>query len=274
LLLACGLEPGLSEILARGALTSLPSASHLEIRCGGIPAAPVPPLGHVGLFGERLSLADRKTYAIRDGRLCAVPRFSGVELIDVGDVGRLEAFHDGMLPWLVEDPLIGTVPIVTQKTLRWPGFASRIRLLHDLGLLSQTPTRVRGVAVCPRDLLDALFEPVTAAWTGGDVTVLQVEVHPADPDLDGVSLRLIDRGDAATGLTSMARTTGFTLAACAALLTGGAIRGAGWLRPERVIAGRALRLLLADLARFGVVVGTTVERHTPPPVALGAAGSV
>jgi lysine 6-dehydrogenase len=271
LLLACGLEPGMTEILARQAVTRIPRASLVRIRCGGVPAAPVPPLGHIALFGARLSLADRATYAIRDGNLCTVRRFSDPEQIDVDSVGRLEAFHDGMLPWLADDPFIGAVTTVTQKTLRWPGFAARVRLLHDLGMLAETPTHVGGVAITPRDLFDAAMEPVTTSWAGEDVTVLQVEARAADPEGDCVKLQMIHRGDDATGLTSVASTTGFTLAVCAALLARGDIQGTGWLRPERVVTGTTLRRLLTGLARLGPIVRVAVERRASMSASVSGA---
>src|SRR5947209_7845328 len=46
LAVGCGLEPGLTEILALAALRWVPHADELHVRCGGLPSEPRPPLGY------------------------------------------------------------------------------------------------------------------------------------------------------------------------------------------------------------------------------------
>ena len=252
--LGCGLEPGLTEIAARQAVEPCDEVEELHIRCGGVPARPWPPLGYARLFGERLPLSPRATYAIEQGRLRRVARFSGVERLDVEEVGELEAYHDGLLPWLADDPHIGAAARVTQKTLRWPGFAQRISTLAELGLLDEEPLDVGGQHVAPRDVVEAVLRPRVARRPDDeDVTVLLVEAHGRR---DGRRVRrvatLVDRFDPTTQLTAMARTTGFTLAAATRLLATRAIPEPGSLQPQAVVTGPVRDALLDELAGHGI----------------------
>jgi len=253
-LLPCGLEPGLTEILARHAVLQIDNATGLHIRCGGIPVNPTPPLGYKILFGRSLPIALRDAYVVECRQLRKVPRFSGRESFYVEGVGEVEAFHDGMLPWFAEDPDIGNVDTVTQKTIRWPGFAEKILVLAELGLLSEEPVPVGDVKVAPRQVVDAVLYP-KVSWAAGDedLTILLVE---AVGFKGGHSVRfqvtLVDRYDPQTRLTAMARTTGFTLAAVTRLLGRGRIEGVGWIQPQRVITGELLTALLDDLRHRGI----------------------
>ena len=43
-------------------------------------------------------------------------------------------------------------------TCRWPGYAAKVTVLKEMGLLSQEPVDVDGVPVVPKKLLDALLK--------------------------------------------------------------------------------------------------------------------
>jgi saccharopine dehydrogenase-like NADP-dependent oxidoreductase len=244
-LLACGLQPGLTEILALAALASLPAATRLEIRCGCLPAGPLRS-SPAAWFGEQPALADRSAFAIRDGLACVVRRFSEVEQVEVEGVGSVEAFHDGMLPWLAEDPRLARVGEVTHKALAPHGFAEAARALQDGAAYEQHPA-----------------PPVSPAAAEADegATVLQVRAT-VEGSGEQAELSLLERGDPAQGLGSLARTAGFTLACATAMLAEGSIDGHGWLQPEQVFTGPALELLLAELALLGVAV--RAERSAAP----------
>ncbi|HXV92056.1 MAG TPA: hypothetical protein VD813_02055, partial [Pseudonocardia sp.] len=58
--------------------------------------------------------------------------------------------------------------------------------------------------------------------------------------------------DHGTGLSAMARTTGFALAAGAVLLAEGAVPGTGWLRPHLSLPAALTDRLMAALRARGV----------------------
>jgi len=95
----CGLEPGLTEIMARHLAEKLDEVEEVHIKCGGVPSAPTPPLGYKIVFGgRRMPLHESDARVARDGKLVAVPRYSEAEPVSFPGVGELEAWHEGFMP--------------------------------------------------------------------------------------------------------------------------------------------------------------------------------
>jgi lysine 6-dehydrogenase len=208
-----GLEPGLTEILAHRLAVAAGPDADLRLYCGGVPERPRPPMRHLSWYGTGLTISPRPTFRIVDGKLERVERFSGVELVDVPGLGVLEAFHDGLAPWIADDPVLGSVRQMDQKTLRWPGYAARVAALAELGLLDDVPLSTVDGPVRPRAVLDAVLAPhVTPRPGDTDVTVLVAE---ATGPL-GTYATVVRAGtDPATGTTGMGRLTGAALALAA-----------------------------------------------------------
>ncbi|OLR92243.1 saccharopine dehydrogenase family protein [Actinokineospora bangkokensis] len=282
-LLPIGLEPGLTELVATDVARRIveltgegPAA--VEVRCGGVPHAPRPPWGYTAFFGGELAnhlpVAQRAALAVAGGAVVEHPRFSGVEQVAVPGVGTLEAYHDGMVPWLAEHPALAGADC-TQKTLRWPGFAAAVTGLADLGLLDERPLEVDGVSVAPKRVVEHVLAPrLRAGPDDRDLVVLDV-VGRGRPDAEGrvLALRalLVDRQDPATGLPAMARTTGFTLAWATAALAEGAVAGTGWVRPHLATTPQLFTRLTADLAALGVRWSS--DGGDTAPASPGAAGT-
>ncbi|WP_197696401.1 saccharopine dehydrogenase family protein [Nocardia terpenica] len=281
-LLPIGLEPGLTELFALDVARGLGEVAALEIRCGGIPATPRPPWGYTAFFGgeqaNHLPIAQRRSLAIKDGRTVSQLRFSGLETRDVPGVGRLEGYHDGMVPWLARHPALAAADC-TQKTLRWPGFAGAVTELADLGLLDETPVVVDGVSVSPLRVVENVLAPrLRAGSEDEDIVVLEVTGH-GRADTDGraatASALLVDRFDRSTGLSAMTRTTGFTLASATAMLAEGTVSATGWLRPHEALSATHFTRMKADLAALGVRWTTTAEdpAAASPPSSVTTGGT-
>ncbi|HET6500072.1 MAG TPA: saccharopine dehydrogenase C-terminal domain-containing protein [Amycolatopsis sp.] len=256
-LLPIGLEPGLTELLAVHASGLLDRVDTVHIGCGGIPRRPREPWGYTAFFGgeqaDHLPIAQRDALSARGGRVVAVPRFSGVETREIEDVGLLEAYHDGMVPWLPEHPAFARADC-TQKTLRWPGFASRVGELARLGLLGERPVDVDGTPVIPRRLVERVVAPqVRPEPHERDLVVLDVLAHGvAAGRAATVRTRLLDAFDPDTGLSAIARTTGFTLAAATRLLAEGRLPGKGWRKPHLAVTGPLFAAVMSALTTRGV----------------------
>ncbi|MCY3554678.1 MAG: hypothetical protein OXH56_05085, partial [Gemmatimonadetes bacterium] len=150
-ILGCGLEPGLTEILARRLAEQLDRTNELHIQCGGIPTQPEPPLGYKIVFGgKRLPLRDSTARMVKDGRLVDVARYSDPEPVSFDGVGDCEAWHEGFFPWLLELEVLKGLRTGTQKTVRWPGYSHKVTVLRELGLLSEDPVDVAGTSVIPK----------------------------------------------------------------------------------------------------------------------------
>jgi len=252
--LGCGLEPGLTEIMARHLAEKLDRVDELHIKCGGIPEKPAPPLGYKIVFGGRqLPLHESDAFVVRDGQLQAVPRYSGVEPVFFAGVGECEAWHEGFMPWLLELPALKNLRVGTQKTVRWPGYAAKVTVLKEMGLLSLEPVTVEGVAVAPKKLLDALLYPRVRLEEGErDITVFRVEaVGEKEGRRRKYRSEMVDRYDE-LGFTAMARTTSFTGAIVARMIARGDIQASGVFPPEQLLSGPLFDRLVAELAAAGI----------------------
>src|SRR5262249_25393329 len=157
---------------------------------------------------------------------------SGVEAVTFGGVGELEAWHEGFAVSLLDVPTLRGLLVGTQKTIRWPGYAAKVTLLRELGLLGETPVAVDGASVVPKRFLDALLYPRVRLEPGEhDLALLRVDVIGAREGQTWLArAEMVARW--ADGFTAMARTTGFTASVVARLIARGEIRGRGLQRPE------------------------------------------
>lgn len=277
-LLPIGLEPGLTELLAAHLAERLDRTDSLEIFCGGVPQRPREPIGYVAFFGgeqaDHLPIAQRDALACREGRPVTLPRFSGLEHRRFDDIGQLQAYHDGMVPWLPRHPALGTADCV-QKTVRWPGFAEAVTELARLGLLDEKPVDVDGVLVSPRRLTEKVLAPRLRPGPGdADMVLLDVTARGLrDGQPTTLHTRLTDFYDPATRLSAMARTTGFTLAEATRLLATGAIQGSGWQMPHVALGDGLRERLLRSLTGHGirwVAPLQTVSSQSAVPERAGA----
>lgn len=250
--LGCGLEPGLTEIMARYMGEQIDVLHELHLKCGGIPMKPLPPLGYRPLFGgSALPIAMRGAFAVENGQLRSHRRFSGVENAYIPDIGYVEAWHDGMLPWFLEIPGLSTLQNATQKTLRWPGFAAAITLLWQLGFLNERSVKALNKGISPLEMTQVILQSrFRNAEQPDDVTILQVEarglcekgVHPV------VKTSQIMARSRPT-LSSMALLTGHVCAIVGHVLamSDGDGRPKGLVRPEQLIYGHKTERLLHEL---------------------------
>ncbi|HVZ38292.1 MAG TPA: saccharopine dehydrogenase C-terminal domain-containing protein [Candidatus Kapabacteria bacterium] len=253
--LGCGLEPGLTEIVARRLAGDLDSVSELHIKCGGVPAVPTGPLGYKIVFGgTQLPLRNTTALDVEQGVAQHVARYSGVEMLELAGVGECEAWHEGMMPWLLEMDEFRDITEGTQKTIRWPGYAAKATVLLDLGLLGTAPIDVGGVPVIPKQVVDSVLAPHVTLHDGEeDITLFRVEVVGMR---DGRRIMhrvdMVDRYDRVHGFTSMARTTAFTGAIAARMVGRGDIRATGLHTSEALITGPLYDRMMAELEAEGI----------------------
>ncbi len=252
----CGVAPGLSHVLVGGAMRNIVSDAVITIDVGGLPRNPQPPFFYKAPFAPADVIEEytRPARLVRDGRLLTLPALSEPETIDVAGVGPLEAFNTDGLRSLVD-----TVPAerMVERTLRYPGHLAAMRVLADTGFFGTTSVRLGGRDVVPRDLAAALLFP---NWQYGpgeqDVTILRVDVAGRSADGSPCHARwlLVDRPDAGSETSSMARTTGCPAAIVARWLAGGTVATPGIHPPERLGLDGHADMLLGALAARGILV--------------------
>lgn len=230
-----GLAPGMVNVLAGDAANRLDRVEELHFRVGGLPQKPEPPLFY-GLLFSPDGLANEycePALVIENGQVRKVPSLTGWERVHVGaPYGELEAFHTSGGSSTMVSTFSGKVTSLDYKTLRYPGHLRRIKLLHDLGFMDDTEVDLGGGnCVVPRRLFGALLERF--GWVAEDVVILKSwATGLRNGRKIRIDYKLIDHFDPETGLTSMARTTGFSAAIVARMILDGRISEHGVLRQE------------------------------------------
>lgn len=252
----CGVAPGLSHMLVGEAARHLVSDVRGLIDVGGLPTDPQPPFFYKAPFAaiDVIEEYTRPARLVRDGRPLTLPALSEPETIDVPGVGPLEAFNTDGLRSLVD-----TIPAqaLVERTLRYPGHLPAMRVLSDAGFFDTMPVRAGEHLISPRQLTAALLFPRWQYELGErDLTVLRVEVSGTDADGQPrrTAWRLVDRPDADSPLSSMARTTGCPAAICARWLVEGRVTAAGIHPPERLGLDGHASAMLDALATRGILV--------------------
>jgi saccharopine dehydrogenase-like NADP-dependent oxidoreductase len=255
----CGVAPGLSNMILG---YHAPRMTVAGFRClvGGLPARRSWPWQYKAPFSpiDVLEEYTRPARLMENGVIVTKPALSDPELIEVEPVGTLEAFNTDGLRTLLRTT---AAPNMVEKTLRYPGHIEYVRVLRESGFLDTAPISVRGAAVRPIDLTAALlFRQWRLAEGEAEFTAFQASVWGQTDGQDRrYDYRLFDRTDPQTGVSSMARTTGYTCTAVARLVLAGKFARKGICPPEYVGADAGcFAAVLADLAARGVVVDRVV----------------
>jgi saccharopine dehydrogenase-like NADP-dependent oxidoreductase len=214
------------------------NVSRYECYVGGIPRARNTPLEYKSPFPvlEVLEEYVGSARMVEDGKVVVRPMLSETATIDFEEVGTLACLNSDGLRTLIRTM---DIPDMFEKTLRYPGHVDSMRIFRDTGLLNLTPIQVKGGSVRPIDVTAALLSP---QWTYGprevDLTVMRLVISGEEDGKQATyTYDLFDEYDPATGVLSMARTTGYTCTAVARLVLDGDYSQTGISPPEYV--GRA-----------------------------------
>jgi lysine 6-dehydrogenase len=261
----CGVDPGLIDILSGNAIMSMDQAESIIFACGGLPQDPEPPLDYKIVFGgEKMPVRPGLVPMIEDGKQIDMDRYSEVEPIFVDGLNPMEAFTDGYPSSLLNLCLEKGVQSFRGKTIRYSGFVEKIMFLNDLGLISEDPIDYEGRDVIPRELFHKVIYPIVKFDTAAgdrDLTVMIVRVEGVkNNDEILIEYDMVDFYDEERGITSMAKTTGFTAALIARFLGKGKIEKKGIVWPVRAIQGELVEELLSKLRVRGVKVTETITK--------------
>ncbi len=250
----CGVAPGMSNAIA-GFHDANMDVERFDCMVGGLPFERAWPYEYKAPFSPIDVIEEyvRPARLRENGEIVTRPALSEAELVEIEPVGQLEAFNTDGLRSLLDTTKI---PNMRERTLRYPGHIELMRVFRESGFFDASPITVDGVSVRPLDVTAALLFPLWKAGPGEEAfTVMTMELSGTENgEKVSYSYRLFDRDDAATGLSSMARTTGFTATAAARLVLDGGYRHPGISPPEFVgAAPGCLERLLALQAERGVI---------------------
>lgn len=230
----CGIDPGFSNMIVGNYYKHM-QVNQVTIFVGGLPYACHLPYEYKAPFSPIDVLEEyiRPARVKHSGKIIERRALSDIELVDFDGIGTLEAFlTDGART------LLRTldIPNIKEKTLRYPGYAEKIKLLIESGFLSSTPIYTKGGWISPLELTSALLLP---KWklspNDQEFTILKVIIEGVTDSIPTkVEYLLFDKTDEITKDFSMGRTTGFTANAIMNLLLNERINSVGVLTPEEV----------------------------------------
>ena len=237
----CGLSPGMTNVLAAHVISKLERVESLEMRVGGLPRCPLPPLNYQlvfsihGLLNEYLEPA----VVLEDGKLKRIESMTGVEPVSFDGYPELEAFYTfGGISTLPQS--FSRIPNMNEKTVRYKGHAEAIRrILEDPRFNSREALADYLDRLLPNEGEDVVLARVTASGSGR------------------AECEVIDSYDRTTGFSAMMRTTGFSAAIIARMVADGKIGGPGAHRQEQVID---TGLFIEELGRRNIRVTETLSR--------------
>ncbi len=254
----CGLAPGMVNILAQHGIDLLErdgaTVTSVRIYVGGLPQQPEPPLNYQIVYSLEgvLDYYTTLSWVVRDGARHQVTALSEIEPVDFAshpEIGTLEAFHTAGGLSTMGFRYEGKIPTMEYKTLRYPGHARIMEAIRDLGFFDLEPVDVKGIKVVPRDLALAVMQPRLTKSASPDLVALRVVVegeHGGGKVSRG--WELVDRYDAARGVSAMMRTTGYSLSITGQLQAAGAIPSGVHTPDEAMPAER----YIAELAKRGI----------------------
>jgi saccharopine dehydrogenase-like NADP-dependent oxidoreductase len=230
-----GVAPGLPNYIL-GYYNESMQIQSAEYYVGGLPKERIYPFEYKAPFSPADVIEEytRPARFIENGELIVKPAMSDAEIMDLPKAGRLEAFNTDGLRSLVKT--MGHIPHLKEKTLRYPGHIELIKVLMSAGFFSREKVKVNGAETAPYDVtIKLLFDNWKLNEDDEEFTVLQVILNGVkDGKQTTIVYDLYDEYDKPTGISSMARTTGYTATAAAELILEEKFTQKGVFPPELV----------------------------------------
>jgi saccharopine dehydrogenase-like NADP-dependent oxidoreductase len=232
----CGVAPGMDNVIL-GYYNDILKITDFECLVGGVPKKRKWPFAYKAPFapGDVIEEYTRPARYVEKGEVVVREALTDCEYVEFEKAGTLESFNtDGLRSIIRTMPHI---PNMKEKTLRYPGHVEYVRVLKESGFFSTEALEVNGVKVSPLEFTKrVLFDEWKLGETEEEITVMRVSLKGtnAKGQTEEIVYDLYDEYDAATGTSSMARTTGYTAAAAANMFLDGLFREKGVFPPELV----------------------------------------
>ena len=257
----CGVAPGMCNILIGYVDHLLDETENVAYYVGGLPEIREWPYEYKAVFSpvDVIEEYTRPARFIENGIPVTKPPLSEPELMNFPGVGTLEAFNsDGLRS------LLHTVKArnMKEKTLRYPGHIEKMAVLRDTGFFSQEPMEIQGKMIRPIDFTAKLLFPKWKLNEGEvDLTVMKVIVEGKKGKKKlRYTYDLFDKYDPATGIHSMARTTGYTATVALNMIAGKVYTRKGMSVPEFIgQQHECVKYMLQGLKQRGVIYTEKIE---------------
>lgn len=230
-----GVAPGMSHMIVGYVYSLLDKTESATILVGGLPVIREWPYEYKIAWSPKDVIEEyiRPARLIECGKIVEKPALSDLELVDLPGIGTLEAFNtDGLRSLLYTIK----IPSMREKTLRYPGYAEKMRMLRETGFFNEKPIEAGGVKVSPIDVASKLLFSKWELKEGErELTVMRVIVQ-GKKEVKRLCYiyDLLDYYDENEKATSMSRTTGFPCAIMARLVAQGEYSRKGISPPEYI----------------------------------------
>ena len=266
----CGLDPGIDLVLYGYGCSRLDKVYEIHSYCGGIPQrefADGPLKYKISWSWEGvLDSYTRRAKILRNGQVVEIQNIfeEYVKTMRFPEpVGEAECFLNGDATVYKETLGLKYVKEMTRWTVRWPGHCELWSKLLEMKLLSDKPLQVAdGIYMTPRQFMIKHLAPELRYKQGeGDLVILRVEfAGEKDSNSTRIVFDLVDLRDSETGVSAMARTTGYTCSIVSQMVGSGQIKEKGVLVPEKHIPFQSF---FRELARRDILITeTTTAKET------------
>jgi len=257
-----GVAPGMSNLLAGFAASKMDEVDKVDVFVGGLPVIRKLPWEYKAVFSPSDVIEEytRPARLVENGQIVTKPPLTEIQLLEFDKVGTLEAFNsDGLRS------LMFTIKAknMREKTLRYPGYAAKIKFLAENGFFDTRKTEINGNTISPIELTSKLlFKQWKLEEGEEDLTIMKIMVEGKN---NGKPLRytfdLYDRYDAKTKTHSMARTTAYAASQAVRLMVSGLHTEQGIMVPEQLGGNeKIVNFMLSGLAERNVIYKTTVDK--------------
>lgn len=216
-----GVAPGLDNLIL-GFWDSRIRVQRFECLVGGLPVERKLPFQYKAPFSpiDVIEEYTRPARYMEGGQLITREPLTDIEWVDLPGVGTLEAFNSDGLRTLLDT--CSHIPNMKEKTLRYPGHAELILNLKRAGFFDTHSISVNGQKVIPMEVSNQiLFDQWLLEEGEEEFTVMRVDIDGEDDhEHHFIRYDILDRMDN-KGVSSMARTTGYTATAMVRLVLEG-----------------------------------------------------
>lgn len=225
----CGVAPGMSNLIL-GRYNEEMKVDSFACYVGGLPKERKPPFEYKAPFSPVDVIQEyiRPARLVENGSIVTKPALSDREIMDFDQAGILEAFNTDGLRSLIYT--MNHIPDMKEKTLRYPGHIDLIMALQRAGFFDNVPLRLKETEITPLEFTSKLL---VKEWklepNEKEFTVMKVIVIGKEKTIE---YNLYDEYDETTGISSMARTTGYTCTAAVNLITRKMFTQKGVFPPE------------------------------------------
>jgi len=230
-----GVAPGMSHMIIGYVDSLLDKTESATILVGGLPITREWPYEYKVSWSPLDVLEEyiRPARVVECGEIVEKPALSDPELVNLPPIGTLEAFNTDGLRSLLHTLKI---PNLKEKTLRYPGYAEKIRMLRESGFFNDQPVEVGKAKIKPIELTSKLlFSQWELKEDEEEFTVMRIIVKGRKGEKRLIyTYDLLDYYDREEKTTSMSRATGFPCAIMARLVAQGKYSTRGICPPEYI----------------------------------------